>query len=41
MEWLSDRELDTLDDFLRGNAGPGSGLAFLVTMDAIAALCRA
>jgi len=41
MEWLTDRELDTLDDFLRGNAGPGSGSAFLATIDAIAALCRA
>ena len=40
MEWLTDRELDTLDDFLRGNAGPGSGSAFLATMDAIAALPR-
>jgi hypothetical protein len=41
MEWLTDRELDTLDEFLRGNAGPGTGPAFLTTLDAIGALCRA
>jgi hypothetical protein len=41
MEWLSDRELDTLDDFLRGDAGAGSGPAFLATIDGLLALCRA
>jgi hypothetical protein len=41
MEWLSDRELKTLDDLIRGESGPGSGLAFLATIDAIAALGRA
>jgi hypothetical protein len=41
MEWLTDRELDTLDDFMRGNGGAGTGLAFLTTLDGIVALCRA
>ena len=41
MEWLSDRELDTLDDFTRGPGGIGTGLAFLETLEGIAALCRA
>jgi hypothetical protein len=41
MEWLSDRELDTLDDVMRGPAGPESGPAFVDTLDALVTLCRA
>jgi hypothetical protein len=41
MEWLSDRELGELDEFLRGTAGPGNVPAFLDTLDGLVALCRA
>jgi hypothetical protein len=40
MEWVSDAELSRLDDFLRGNAGPGSGSAFLATLDGISTICK-
>jgi hypothetical protein len=41
MEWLSDRELDELDDVMRGHAGPATGPALLAGITGLVTICNA
>jgi septal ring factor EnvC (AmiA/AmiB activator) len=40
MEWVSDVELNRLDEFLRGNTDAGSPSAFLATLDGLSTICK-
>jgi hypothetical protein len=40
MEWVSDAELNRLDEFLRGNTDAGSPSAFLDTLDGLSTICK-
>jgi len=40
MEWVSDAELNRLDEFLRGNTDAGSPSAFLATLDGLSTICK-
>jgi len=41
MEWVSDAELNRLDEFLRGNTDAGSPSALLATLDGLSTICKA
>jgi len=40
MEWVSDAELNRLDEFLRGNTDAGSPSALLATLDGLSTICK-
>jgi hypothetical protein len=40
MEWVSDAELNRLDEFLRGNTDAGNPSVLLATLDGLSTICK-